>query len=257
MAFGAGHWQLCPCNWRRCRWSRCIPSSRPHFRVDQRLPYTKETTMTTNTFCASCGRMSTSEGAESLGCRYYCISCADFFQELKRKKPLRSMRAWLSRKAATMRNSPTKGERAMWNALKGIDGWHSQVVISAFIVDFLHAPTSTIVEIDGGYHLEPAQVVNDAARSRELSRRGYTVIRFSNGEVTNGIEAVMERLAAITCHRTKVATTAPLQRLPPPPNVRANKEPAGVKRWNGRQYVMTKGKPDVRLARVPLRGGCR
>jgi very-short-patch-repair endonuclease len=142
----------------------------------------------------------------------------------------------------------------MWAALKGLGDWHSQVVIAAFIVDFLHAPTSTIVEIDGGYHLEPAQVVNDAARSRELSRRGYTVIRFSNGDVTNRIAEVMDRLSAVTCHRAKIATDAPLRVLPPPPNGRnAKTTDKVVKRWNGREYVKAKAKPDVCSARIPPR----
>ena len=141
----------------------------------------------------------------------------------------------------------------MWEALKGLGDWYSQVVIAAFIVDFLHAPTSTVVEIDGGYHLEPAQIVNDAARSRELSRRGYTVIRFSNGEVTNGIDAVMERLSAITCHRAKIATDAPLQVLPPPPKGKVKVTGKPAKRWNGREYVLTAAKPDVTKARIPAR----
>ena len=141
----------------------------------------------------------------------------------------------------------------MWEALKELGDWHSQVVIAAFIVDFLHAPTSTIVEIDGGYHLEPAQIVNDAARSRELSRRGYTVVRFSNGEVTNEIDAVMERLAMITCHRAKIATDAPLRVLPPPPKGKAKVASKLAKRWNGREYVKTSAKPDVCSARIPPR----
>ena len=45
-----------------------------------------------------------------------------------------------------------------------------------------------IVEIDGGYHDET--MAKDLRRQEDLERRGWTVIRFSDEDVENDVEAV-------------------------------------------------------------------
>jgi very-short-patch-repair endonuclease len=48
-----------------------------------------------------------------------------------------------------------------------------------------------IIEVDGGYHSEPLQQGSDKLREEELERMGYHMLRFSNEEVLNDIETVL------------------------------------------------------------------
>ena len=50
-----------------------------------------------------------------------------------------------------------------------------------------------IIEVDGGQHGIAADA--DEARSRELARLGYRVIRFWNNDVLENIEGVLEAIA--------------------------------------------------------------
>ena len=49
------------------------------------------------------------------------------------------------------------------------------------------------IELDGGQHALRASV--DEARSREIARRGYRVIRFWNGDVMENIRGVLETIS--------------------------------------------------------------
>ncbi len=50
-----------------------------------------------------------------------------------------------------------------------------------------------VVEIDGGYHDET--IAKDLRREKDLRRRGWTVIRFSDDDVENDAEAVGRAIA--------------------------------------------------------------
>ena len=51
------------------------------------------------------------------------------------------------------------------------------------------------IEIDGDSHAEPNQIAYDAARTQWLTDEGYTVIRFTNREVWQQFEAVLQQIA--------------------------------------------------------------
>jgi len=142
----------------------------------------------------------------------------------------------------------------MWSALKNLSGWYTQVPIGCSIVDFLHRPSSTVVEVDGKYHLAIVQQLNDAERTRVLSIRGFAVIRFTNEEVLGSIDAVMARLSAIINHREQLPSRATLRKTPAIAQEQQKKEPRlKYKRWNGRTFDRTATKPDVCSARIPGR----
>ena len=61
--------------------------------------------------------------------------------------------------------------------------------IDRFIVDFCCAELRVIVELDGKLH--DTQAEYDALRTQMLEDYGYRVLRFTNSEVENDIDAVL------------------------------------------------------------------
>ena len=53
-------------------------------------------------------------------------------------------------------------------------------------------PVKLIVEVDGGYHQLPEQIISDEERTNRLHHLGYKVIRFSNEEVLYDINNVIK-----------------------------------------------------------------
>ena len=92
------------------------------------------------------------------------------------------------------RKNATLAESVLWNSLrKGISGekFFRQHVIGDYIVDFVSRHGGLIIEVDGGYHSEPLQQENDKMREEKLELMGYHMLRFSNEEVLNDIETVL------------------------------------------------------------------
>jgi very-short-patch-repair endonuclease len=65
--------------------------------------------------------------------------------------------------------------------------------IDRFIIDFYCAEAKLCIEIDGDSHAD--QIEYDQARTAYLNERGYTVIRFTNREVWQQFDAVLQRIA--------------------------------------------------------------
>ena len=57
-------------------------------------------------------------------------------------------------------------------------------------VDFACPGRKLAIELDGGQHAQQAE--EDTARTRELARRGYRVIRFWNNDVMHNLAGVLE-----------------------------------------------------------------
>jgi type I restriction-modification system DNA methylase subunit len=98
-------------------------------------------------------------------------------------------------KAEEMRAKPTESEKVLWEKLRnsqlGIK-FRQQHIINKFIVDFCSIKSALIVEVDGEIHNN--QIEADAERTRILKQEGYKVIRFSNNEVLNNIDKVLNRI---------------------------------------------------------------
>lgn len=71
-----------------------------------------------------------------------------------------------------------------------------QAPVGAYFVDFLCRERKVVVEVDGGTHGLDAEVANDAARTAELARLGYRVLRVSNRDVYGNVERVLDALMA-------------------------------------------------------------
>lgn len=95
------------------------------------------------------------------------------------------------------RKNATLAETVLWEYLR--DGelgvkFLRQHVIGDYIVDFVSRHGGLVIEVDGGYHSEPRQQEEDELREDVLEQMGYHVIRFSNEEILNDINKVMEQI---------------------------------------------------------------
>lgn len=93
------------------------------------------------------------------------------------------------------RNNETLAEGLLWDYLKaGKMGvvFKRQHIIGPYIADFCCLTERLVIEVDGGYHQLPDQQENDVQREEWLHEQGFTVLRFSNEEIYNNIENVLE-----------------------------------------------------------------
>ena len=103
----------------------------------------------------------------------------------------------LKKRAAQMRKFPTEAEKIVWEFLKSSQlgyKFNRQHIIGNFIVDFICLEKKLIVEIDGEYHGEHSQMVDDAYRTEWLNKNKFRVIRFTNEHVYNDIFGVIEEI---------------------------------------------------------------
>jgi len=77
------------------------------------------------------------------------------------------------------RKNMTEAEGYLWRFLSksqlGVP-FRKQHIIGMFIADFFCLPKKLIIEIDGGYHSLPNQIISDEERTQYLEGLGYQVI---------------------------------------------------------------------------------
>lgn len=98
-------------------------------------------------------------------------------------------------KAKQLRNNMTAAEKKLWLQLNknqlGVR-FKPQHPINTFIADFYCHAHKLVIEVDGEIHAQQKEY--DAGRNFELERFGITVIRFTNEEVQNNIECVIDTI---------------------------------------------------------------
>jgi very-short-patch-repair endonuclease len=102
-------------------------------------------------------------------------------------------------RARQLRREMTPAEKELWAHIRHgqIAGAHfrKQHPVGRFILDFFCAKAKLAVEIDGDSHADPAQAEYDAERTRWLNeQKDYRVIRFTNAEVMENLEGVLQRI---------------------------------------------------------------
>ena len=96
--------------------------------------------------------------------------------------------------AKELRRNATPSEKIMWQRLRnrklGGFKFYRQHVIANYIADFLCKDAMLVVEIDGEYHQDDAQLIRDQHRDAGLGLIGYRVLRITNSEVLINTDAV-------------------------------------------------------------------
>ena len=102
--------------------------------------------------------------------------------------------------ARRLRKNPTIAERKLWRELRVLRerGYHfrRQAPIDGYIVDFACLAHGIVIEIDGVQHSTPQGLAADAARDAHLRWKGFTVLRFSNADVSSFRDGVMMHVLA-------------------------------------------------------------
>ncbi|HTY26193.1 MAG TPA: endonuclease domain-containing protein [Desulfomonilaceae bacterium] len=100
--------------------------------------------------------------------------------------------------ARELRKNMTDAERHVWarirkRQLKGCQ-FYRQKNIGNYIVDFYCAAANLIIEIDGGQHYSEGSEWKDTVRDNYLAGMGFTVLRFTDREVFENIDAVLQSI---------------------------------------------------------------
>ncbi|WP_428897144.1 Very-short-patch-repair endonuclease [Parelusimicrobium proximum] len=100
--------------------------------------------------------------------------------------------------ARKLRKNMTEQEVFLWSKIrkKQLNGirFLRQKAIGPYIVDFCCLRPKIIIELDGGGHFTDQAVCKDKEREKFLAEKGFKVLRFTNKEVMNNIEGVLNTI---------------------------------------------------------------
>jgi very-short-patch-repair endonuclease len=101
-------------------------------------------------------------------------------------------------RARALRRSSTEAATLLWSHLRNrhLDGWRfsRQYPIGPCFADFVCREAALGVEVGGGDHSDSK---SDQVRDRFINSAGYSVLRFWNNAVTEGLEGVLTILRQV------------------------------------------------------------
>lgn len=104
----------------------------------------------------------------------------------------------LKRYSRRLRQQQTDAEQKLWMRLrrKQIHNlqFYRQKPLGNYIVDFYCPKAKLIIELDGGQHFIDAGIEKDAERDQYLRVLGMHVCRFSNREIMENFERVLQHI---------------------------------------------------------------
>ena len=105
--------------------------------------------------------------------------------------------ALLKENARKNRRHMTDAEMMLWRSLKSWPRpyrFRRQHIIGDYIVDFVCLANKLVIEVDGEYHFTDEQKKIDSMRTTFLERNGFHVLRFTNRQVLEDINGVIEKI---------------------------------------------------------------
>jgi very-short-patch-repair endonuclease len=101
-------------------------------------------------------------------------------------------------KAKLLREAMTESEIKLWEFLRKKDAlgyrFRRQHPFGHYILDFYNHELKLCIEVDGGYHQSVDQKAKDEERDKFIDFNCVTILRFTNDEVNNKIEKVLEKI---------------------------------------------------------------
>jgi len=99
--------------------------------------------------------------------------------------------------AKFLRDNQTPTEIILWNYLNknqlGVK-FRRQHPLYTYIADFYCHKLKLVIELDGEYHNTEEQISLDDARTKDIEHFGISVIRFTNKDIINDIDSVIEKI---------------------------------------------------------------
>jgi len=97
-----------------------------------------------------------------------------------------------------LRKNLTDAEKKLWALLRnrqlvGVK-FRRQFSIGGYILDFYSPEYMLGIEADGGQHYEDTIRQRDEIRTKELSKFGVKILRFSDRDILNNIDGVFEAI---------------------------------------------------------------
>lgn len=97
-----------------------------------------------------------------------------------------------------LRKNMTNAEKLLWSKIRGkqLKGYqfYRQKIIANYIVDFYCPKAKLIIELDGGQHFGKEGEEKDRKRDNYMANLGIKVFRFSDREVFENINGVLEKI---------------------------------------------------------------
>ncbi len=122
-------------------------------------------------------------------------------------------KSFISRSKKLRRDS-TLGEKLLWKYLKNKQilniRFRRQHPLLNYIADFYSIELKLVIEIDGLSHVDNKQAY-DSNRQKELENIGCKVLRFSEYEVTEKLDEVLEKIHGKIKELTATTSLQPLQ----------------------------------------------
>ena len=95
-----------------------------------------------------------------------------------------------------LRNKSTEAEILLWSKIRFRQLkdllFYRQKPLGGYIADFYCPKAKLVLEVDGGQHLEKDAKEYDQVRDEFLKNMGLTVLRFTNVDVMDNIDGVVE-----------------------------------------------------------------
>lgn len=103
----------------------------------------------------------------------------------------------ISNRRKLRKNMPTP-EIVLWQKIRNrqINNYKfkRQYGVGRYIVDFYCSEKRLAIEIDGDSHYEDFQIIYDKERTEYLNNMGIVVVRFTNKEIMDNIEGVLDKI---------------------------------------------------------------
>ena len=130
-------------------------------------------------------------------------------------------------RARDLRKRQTRAEATLWQYLRAsrLDGlrFRRQHPIDRYFADFACPSLKLVIELDGKIHDADGQQLDDYHRQQEIERLGWSVLRFTNDQMTSALPAVLDaireqaKLAGVSISTGEAAfPRRPIPRARPP-----------------------------------------
>jgi very-short-patch-repair endonuclease len=104
----------------------------------------------------------------------------------------------LKSRRQTLRNNSTEPEQILWYYLKNknLNGYkfRRQYSVGAYVLDFYCPKIRLGIELDGDSHFTAKAQTYDRIRDKSIKDLGIKILRFTNIDVQENVEAVLEEI---------------------------------------------------------------